>query len=300
MKTGMLVAAGTVLAIASAAAAWWFLRDGSARREDGAPSAETAASASTSAVPGDRAERVRAAVDRHRRLWRESTYVQVRQAAMEGDVVAQRRLSEIYEDCLAYAGQMNVALRMLGTLTKADPAAQPTVNGIYNGYKHFCVQADADLRKNPDAGRYWLHKSAKAGDLASEMRYFGRTVPALSSGQLQYFVDKLRASGDPDAIFEMALLLAKANEPWPDPALAPAFKGESAQSAWMLAACRAGYDCARGSRALNMVCITMFACSHPDYERYLWFNNDAPPQRAELTRLVTLVERDVLRMQPTR
>ena len=300
MKKGMLVAAGAVLAIVSAAAAWWFMRDGSADRDAAAPAAETAASTLTPAVRKERAERVRAAVDHHRRLWREATYVQVRQAAMEGDIVAQRRLSEIYEDCVAYAGQMNVALRMLGTLTKADPASQPTVNGIYAGYKHFCVQADADLRKNPDAGRYWLHKSAKAGDLASEMRYFGRTVPALSSSQLRYFVDKLRASGDPDAIFEMALLLAKASEPWPDPALAPAFQGERAQSAWMLAACRAGYDCARGSRALNMVCITMFACGHADYERYLWFNNDAASHRAELTKLVTLVERDVLQMQPTR
>lgn len=301
MKKGVLVAAVALVAIASAATVWWFLRDrGGTPPQEDAVSAPKVVSALSSAQRGERAERVRAAVAHHRRLWREATYVEIRDAAMGGDVVAQRRLSEIYEDCLAYAGQMNVALRMLGTLTKADPAAQPTVKGIYADYKHFCVQADADLRKNPDAGRYWLHKSAKAGDLASEMRYFGRTVPTLNSGQLKYFVDKLRASGDPDAIFEMALLLAKANEPWPDPVVASAFQGERAQSAWMLAACRAGFDCARGSRALNMVCITMFACSYTDYERYLWFNNDAAPQRTELTRLVTLVERDILQMQPTR
>lgn len=300
MKKGVLVAAVALVAIASAATVWWFMRDRGGTSQEDAASAPKAVSALSSAQRDERAERVRAAVAHHRRLWREATYVEIRDAAMGGDVVAQRRLSEIYEDCLAYAGQMNVALRMLGTLTKADPAAQPTVKGIYTDYKHFCVQADADLRKNPDAGRYWLHKSAKAGDLASEMRYFGRTVPTLNSGQLKYFVDKLRASGDPDAIFEMALLLAKANESWPDPAMAPAFRGESAQSAWMLAACRAGFDCARGSRALNMVCITMFACSHPDYERYLWLNNDTATQRTELTRLVTLVERDILQMQPTR
>jgi hypothetical protein len=132
------------------------------------------------------------------------------------------------------------------------------------------------------------------------MRYFGRSVPSLSSGQLQHFVDKLRGSGDPDAIFEMALLLAKAYEPWPDPATASAFQGERAQSAWMLAACRAGYDCARGSRPMDMICMTMFACNHADYERYLWSNHDTAELRAELTRLVTLVERDVLQMQPTR
>lgn len=299
MKKGVLVAAGVLVAIASAAIAWWFLRDDGAPHEDAA-SAPAAGSALSAVQRNERAERVRAAVAHHRRLWREATYVEVRDAAMGGDAVAQRRLSEIYDDCLAYAGQMSMALRMLGTLTKADPAAQPTVKGIYADYKHFCVQADADLRKNPDAGRYWLHKSAKAGDLASEMRYFGRTVAVINSGQVKYFVDKLRASGDPDAIFEMALLMVKVNEPWPDPALAPVFRGEQAQSAWMLAACRAGYDCARGSRVLNTVCMTMFACTYPDYERYLWFNNDAPAQRAELTRLVTLIERDILQMQPTR
>jgi hypothetical protein len=51
---------------------------------------------------------------------------------------------------------------------------------------------------------------------------------------------------------------------------------------------------------MDMICMTMFACNHADYERYLWSNHDTAELRAELTRLVTLVERDVLQMQPTR
>jgi hypothetical protein len=294
MRKGVLIAAGVVaLAVAVAAGAWWMLG-----RDDREPAAAAKARVNPNESAQERAERIRAGIAHRRQLWREASYIEIRQAAMDDDPVAQRRLSELYEECRAYSGGLSTALRMLGTLSEADPRSKPTVAGIYRDFKRYCVQADADLRRNPDAAVYWLHRSAKAGDLTSEMRYIARNNPTLQEGQLEYFVERLRATGDPDAIFEMAPLLVRATVPWPEETQAAAFKGDRAQAAWMIAACRAGYDCARGSRVLNTICINTLNCQADDYLRYLLKENEKPEQRAELSALLRLIEQDVLRSGP--
>jgi hypothetical protein len=294
MRKGVLIAVGAaVLVAAVAVGAWWMLG-----RDEDAPIVAAKSKVDPNETPQARAERIRAGIAHGRQLWREASYIEIRQAAMDDDPVAQRRLSELYEECRAYSSGLSTALRMLGTLSEADPRSKPTVAGIYRDFKRYCVQADADLRRNPDAASYWLHRSAKAGDLTSEMRFIARNNPALEEGQLEYFVDRLRETGDPDAIFEMGVLLPKAGAAWPDEAQAAAFKGERAQAAWMIAACRAGYDCARGSRVLNTICINTLNCQADDYLRYLLKQNEKPEQRAELSALLRVVERDVLRSGP--
>lgn len=294
MRKGVLIAAGAaVLVAAVAVGAWWLLG-----RDDDAPIAAAQSKVDPNETPQARAERIRAGIAHRRQLWREASYIEIRQAAMDDDPVAQRRLSELYEECRAYSGELSMALRLLGTLSEADPQSKPTVAGIYRDFKRYCVQADADLRRNPDAARYWLHRSAKAGDLTSEMRYIARNNPTLKQGQLEYFIDRLRVSGDPDAIFEMSLLLPRATNAWPVEAEAPAFRGQRAQAAWMLAACRAGYDCARGSRVLNTVCMNTLNCQDEDYQRFLLQDNEKPEQRAELGALLRVIERDLLRSGP--
>lgn len=292
MKKGVLVAVLIAVVAAAAGIGWWF-----GRGDDAAgPVAE---------VPGvtrpltaeervARAERLRKAIEHRRHLWREASYVEIRQAASDGDVVAQRRLSEIYEDCTAYAGPMNGAMRIIGTLGKAKPAAERTVVGIYNDYKRFCVQAEADLRKTQNAADYWLHRSAKSGDLTSEMRYFGRSVATLDPEQIRYFVDKLKASPEPDAMFEFSLLLPKLHDEWPDQAQAEAFNTGPARHAWALAACRAGHDCTAGSRVMNLLCVGMLSCDQPDYEHYLRLTTGYAEQQASVERLVKVIDRDIL------
>jgi len=294
-KTFVLAAAAVVV-LALSLGGWWLLgRSGG----DGADTAAEGANATLNqSQRRTRAEHVRDSIERHRRLWRESDFAQVRKAAIDGDPVAQRRLSEIFEDCQIYGGQMSMSLRLLGNLAKADPSVRPTVNAIYNDYKRFCVAADAELRRSPEAANDWLHRSAKAGDLASEMRFVARAAGSVSPGQMRYFVGRLRETGDPDAIFEMSLLLGKTTEPWSEPSQADAFNSEIAQAAWMLAACRAGFDCARGSRVLNAVCLSMFACHHADYARYVWDSQAGDAQRADLTRRLALIERDLLQQAP--
>lgn len=295
MKKGVVVAVCVAVVALVVAGGWWWK---SAR--DRAPVADTSDVPDVPAKPlsaaqlTERGERIKTAIAHRRHLWREASYVEIRQAATEGDLVAQRRLSEVYEDCRALEGGMQMGLQMVGQLAESDPGAASVVAGIHRDKARLCGQADADLRKNPGAADYWLHKSAKSGDLVSEMRYFSRTVPKLGHGQFRYFIDKARVSGDPDATFELSLLLPKLDGAWPDPAQAPAFAGSAAaEEAWIVAACRAGYDCARGSRLMNLICLNVFACTQPDYERHIGSAGTAA-QHAQRQQLLALIEGNIL------
>jgi hypothetical protein len=303
MKKSVVVAVcAVIVALVAAAGVWWW-----SSRGDGASAASSARASGSAAVAktvvrdaaaaAARAERIRKGIERRRYLWREASYVEVRQSAMANDLVAQRRLAEIYETCASYHTNLRTSIEILPQMAATDAADAASVAAIYRDYNRLCPQATADLRVTPNAADYWLHRSAKAGELTSEMRYFARTVSELSQGQVEYFLGKIRESGDPDAIFEMSLLLPKLKEPWPDPALAKAFNSRYAQQAWIVVACRAGHDCARGSRLMNVLCLTMFACGSSHYERYLFDpEGDAAP-RQEVEQLVVLIDRNILMQQ---
>lgn len=295
MKKGVVIAVSVaVVAVVAAGGWWWSARDRAPALDIPIPDAvDQPAKPLTAAQRAERSERIKAGIAHRRHLWREASYVEIRQTAMDGDLVAQRRLSEVYEDCRALEGGMRTGLQLLEQLAASDPAAAPAIAEIKRDKARLCGQANADLRKNPAAADYWLHKSAKSGDLVSEMRYFSRTVPKLSLGQFRYFIDKTREAGDPDAIFELSLLLPRLGETWPDPAQASAFEGPSAEEAWIMAACRAGYDCARGSRLMRLICLNVFACTQPDYPRHI-SSAGTPGQHAQRQRLLTLIESSIL------
>ena len=289
MKKGVLIALCVVIA-AVAGGVWWMVRDKDAPKTVG----EAVATGPSAAESAARAERIKQSTARYRHLWRDASYIEIRQAAMDGDLVAQRRLSEVYEDCIVLSGAMRRSLGLLAQLANGNPRFEATVVGIFRDKNRLCVQAQADLARNPAAAEFWLHKSAKSGDIVSEMRYFSRSVAKLSHTQYQYFIDKIRVSGDPAAIFELSLLLAKLDGRWPDATQAPAFEGSAAEQAWVLAACRAGYDCTRGSRLMNVICLTMLSCAQPDYERHLAELGSDPALRAARQQKVALIEANIL------
>lgn len=302
MKKSVVVAVCAVLVtlLAAIGAWWWFGRgDAGPVASPDAPTGPTPGEAKPvvvldAAALAARAERIRKGIEHRRHLWREATYIEVRQSALDGDLVAQRRLAEIYEDCTSYDGNLRSSFEMLPQMGATDAADGASVDAIYRDYKRLCRQAKADLSVSPGAADYWLHKSAKAGELTSEMRYFARTVPKLSQGQFEYFLGRIRESGDPDAVFELSLLLPKLEGQWSDPALAAAFNGPHAEAAWIVAACRAGYDCARGSRLMNVLCLTMFACGPSHYERYLFDPEGAGAPRRPVEQVVALISRNIL------
>ncbi len=290
MKKGVVIALCAAVVAIGAGGAWWWL----GRDRVSSPDTSARETSLSPAQRAERAERIKQSIARRRELWREASYVDIRQTAIDGDQVAQRRLSEVYEDCHMLDVSMNRTLLLLSNLAQGSPRFEPTVSAILRDRVRLCAQAQADSAKNPALAEYWLHRSAKSGDAVSEMRYFSRSVPKLSHSQYQYFIDKARTSGDPDAIFELSLLLPKLDGQWPDPVQAPAFEGTTAEQAWILAACRAGYDCARGSRLMNLICLSTLSCAQSSFEGFLSESGGDPAQRARRQQQLTLIEGIIL------
>lgn len=300
MKKGIVVACVAALALAAGAAGWWWKGRGARETEAPPPGMAMSSVPVPHRDPAERAAWVRAYNARRQHLWREADYAEVRRKAVAGDALAQRRLSEIQEDCVADLITMRRGLNMAQSLARADPASKPAVDGILRDLRRLCPGAVADLRADPDAATTWLHRSAKSGDLTAEMRFFSRSRPQLTVEQLRYFIGRVRDSGEPDAIFEMSLLLSKldASRPWPEPRLAPALQGDAAEQAWALAACRAGFDCLRGSRVMNLICLSSLSCRQPDYLRHLVASSSYSRMKPEIERRLGIIEHALLAPEP--
>ena len=219
MKKGILAVIAVVVVLGLLGIGWWLMRD----RDEVVTEDVQPVQHSPKLTPEQRAEAMRVAVEKHRYWWREASYVEIRQAAMDGDRVAQRRLSEVYEDCMAFRGPLSNNMKMLARLSSADLHSKAAIRGVFDDFRRMCVQADADLTKNPQSAVYWLHRSAKAGDLTAQMRYVNRTSKWVSEARVRYFIEEIANTGDPDALFEMVSLVPRMRDAWSEPEQAMAF-----------------------------------------------------------------------------
>lgn len=290
MKKGILAVIAVVVVVGLLGIGWWLIRD----RDEGGTEDVQPVQHSPKLTPEQRAEAVRVAVEKNRHWWREASYVQIRQAAMDGDRVAQRRLSEVYDDCMAFRGPLSSNMKMLARLRTADPHSKAAIRGIFNDFRRMCVQADADLTKNPQAGLYWLHSSAKAGDLTAQMRYVNRTSQRISEARMRYFIEEIANTGDPDALFEVVSLLPRMRDTWSEPAQALAFDNVIGSQAWMLVACASGYDCTSGSRMMRLMCVGMFACDQPDFMSYYRANPNKAIDPAKVNATIAVIRGSLL------
>ena len=294
MKKGILAVIAVVVVVGLLGIGWWLIRD---RDEAGTDDVQPVQH-SKKLTPEQRAEAVRAAVEKNRHWWREASYVEIRQAAIDGDPVAQRRLSEVYEDCLAFRGPLSNNMKMLARLSSADLHSKAAIRGVFDDFRRMCVQADADLGKNPQAAVYWLHSSAKAGDLTAQMRYINRTSARISEARMRYFIEEIANTGDPDALFEMVSLLPRMRDTWSQPEEAMAFDNVIGSQAWMLVACTSGYDCARGSRMMKVMCVGLFACNQPDFISYYRANRNKAIDPAKVDATVAVIRNSLLQWAP--
>lgn len=290
MKKGILAVIAVVVVLGLLGIGWWLIRDRDETVADDVQPVEH----SPKLTPEQRTEAVRVAVEKNRRWWREASYVQIRQAAIDGDRVAQRRLSEIYEDCMAFRGPLSNNMKMLSRLSRADPHSDAAIRGVFDDFRRMCVQADADLTKNPQAAVYWLHSSAKAGDLTAQMRYVNRTSTRISEARMRYFIEEIANTGDPDALFEVVSLLPRMRDTWSQPEQAMAFDNAIGSPAWMLVACESGHDCAGGSRMMRLMCVGLFACNYPDFMSYYRANRNKAIDPAKIDATVAIIRNSLL------
>ncbi len=284
MKKGILIAAAGVAVIAAAIVAYVLIA------RSGKPDADMTAAPkrANAAVVESRRQKYLLA---YQHLWREAAYSEIREKANQGDTLAQRRLYEIYGDCMAYSQALRTYMNTLDQLAALKVDMKPTVNAIKETRKRNCGPEGAGREANAEYYAFWIQQSAKRGDLVSQIRLLSITKQQLNPSQMAQLIRNAADSGDPNAIFEISSLLTSVQGQWPTPELSPALTGQNAQDAWTVAACRAGMDCRKGSRLMDSICITLLACTQTDYENYLF---SAPNKRQQVESVVSLIRSQFL------
>lgn len=119
-----------------------------------------------------------------------------------------------------------------------------------------------------------LQKSAAAGNIEAIARTLAMGINAMPPDQAKDAAVTAIASGDPGAIYEMAISFG------PNGPFATTEGGEigtiSSEIAWWLVACDRGMDCSSTSWFVDMACINLGTCGPGDYRTNVQYSNFPP------------------------
>lgn len=226
-------------------------------------------------------------------LWRVDDYAAVLKKAKDGNPIAQRRLYEIYDFCIDMRTLSSVS--MLGRIATVNKKIAESMARVKAEEQRLCGPAAAGRQANGAARAFWLRESARRGDLVSQIRVKAAEAAApIPQAEVDDFIRRAIVSGDPAAIMEIATLLPVMKQPWPDSKTAPAMKGDLAAHAWIIAACRAGMDCKRGSRVMTNACVRAMSCQYEDYLVFVATDGVSAEHLPQIERLVAIVEQIIL------
>lgn len=209
------------------------------------------------------------------------SFADIKSRAEAGDPVAQRHLSEMYEDCMLYSIGAERYLTGLDQLynLKPRPKSKPFLEKIKAQTRAFCSTVDGGQVIPPEAYKLWLKLSADNGDLISKIRTSTRSANQVSAADFESYLDNVSTSEDPMAMFEFATMVGMRSEESVNEKYNPVLYGEYAQHAWEIAACRNGMDCSNNSRLMRQICTGFMICHYANYEQFLY--SEMVPQGAK-------------------
>lgn len=221
------------------------------------------------------------------------SFADVKSRAEAGDAIAQRHLSEMYEDCWPYNLNPEKHFSGLDQLSDMRPESKPYLQKIKVQMRTFCNTVNNGQPIPWDSYKPWRKRGAQSGDLTSKIRVSSFADQPPTAKEFQSLFEQVSESGDPSAMFEFGTLAGR-NQEWSGPKGNYALAGEYAQHAWQIAACRRGLNCSASSRLMRNVCIGMMMCQYHSYENFLY--SEAIPQgaRKEIEKRITMINEEFI------
>ncbi len=215
-------------------------------------------------------------------------FKELKQRAEAGDAVAQRLLAETYADCLfvnlerdEFLSGVENRKRLLSDEAQVRVLEEAARNRIGK-----CDAVDVEDATRLELAAQWFATAADNGDLAARAMVRASNLNRQDPAEAAQFLEDVLASGDPAAVFMFGGTLrqdAFAGKGGPSEPLAT---GELATQAWMVAACRMGYECGPSGRVVETICLEMSDCAGEDLETYVQRQLRDEAQREELERRV--------------
>ncbi|RRU19773.1 hypothetical protein [Stenotrophomonas sp. 278] len=191
--------------------------------------------------------------------------------AKAGDPVAQRQLAQTYDACF----MVNMAPE--NYLPEYEQRAK-YMSSVEDASEMLRVaRTRADECRNVDGGapipieliKGWYAQASKNGDVASEATSLSLAANRPDMATSKSLWEGVAHSEDPAAAFSMGELVAGlglvASGDHPEELMS----GLTSGYAWMIAACRNGYDCAPNSRLMQNMCLSTGRCAGETFEEYV-------------------------------
>lgn len=213
----------------------------------------------------------------------------VKQKAESGDAVAQRLLSDMYEDCMAYSVSPQGHLGWLDHIAKTRPDSLSHIERIKKETVEFCRKVDGGAPIPADAYKLWLKQSADSGDLTAQIRHSVRSSGDRKDADIESLAKKTMSSRDPEALYELSNLLAGREIKWSNEEDAKIFGNQYSQRALTVAACKSGMSCGGNSRIMRQVCTSTFRCGYSNYEQFVYAELATPAERREIENLANTI-----------
>lgn len=224
---------------------------------------------------------------------RVKAFEDLKQRAKAGDAVAQRKLADAYEACFVvnldregFINGLDFNRRMM-----REPARPAVLEQVVRERVAHCDAVDGGAIVPMALIRGWYAQAAENGDLAARLidNAFKQKKP--DPAESARLLEEVLASNDPAAVFAMGSTLGSNYPVTPgDPAEAM-MTGEQASSAWLVAACRMGYDCGASDQVMGTMCLFLDGCTGEDLEAYLKRGLHSDAERRDLERRVTEILR---------
>lgn len=195
---------------------------------------------------------------------------EIRRLADQGNPVAQRVLSDRYADCSSYSLSPARYKETVEGIAKMGGVPKATVEHIKASADRLCADVDDGQPIPHEAVDLWLEQSAKNGDLIAKVKLAAKAPEELKPAEADQLISDVVASGDPNALLELSMLVGQINDVGDDSKYQRYIGGASSdESAWAIAACRRGASCGADSRIMKLICINTMHCDYSSYEQFL-------------------------------
>ncbi|WNH49194.1 hypothetical protein PDM28_02355 [Stenotrophomonas aracearum] len=126
----------------------------------------------------------------------------------------------------------------------------------------------------------WYGEAARQGDLLAQMALIGRGEPIPDPAAATRLVQRVIASNDPEAAFNMGQLILRGHPRTETLKYDKYLEGPISSVAWEITACRMRLDCGPGSTVMEDACLFSGRCADHTYEE-LARSSYVPPAESE-------------------
>ncbi|WP_312318816.1 hypothetical protein [Stenotrophomonas sp.] len=223
-------------------------------------------------------------------------FLALKQRADAGDAVSQRLLAQAYARCMGvnYNRELYAERNRLRIAEATDAEARSVMETQLSNRMQECDAVEAGAEVTWEQMRSAYARAARSGDLAARiMDIIHNDREYLDADQAAELLETVVTSKDPAAVYAYGSMLGGIISMNMEAPYAPLVEGTRADLAWMVVACRMGYECGPDSEPMSDLCQMQDYCYRGSFEHAVRRTLETDSEREALDRHIEAILRVV-------